>query len=55
MVLPLGPSLVYELMLANGRTVKVTLPRNAEMPRYAAGDRVGVSLRAGSPAGVFAG
>ncbi|CAN7770709.1 ABC transporter ATP-binding protein [Variovorax sp. LjRoot84] len=55
MVLPLGPSLVYELLLANGKTVKVTQPRNAELPRYAAGDRVGLSLRAGSPAGVFAG
>ena len=55
MVLPLGPSLVYELVLANGCTVKVTQPRNAELPRYAAGDRVSVSLRAGSPTGVFAG
>ncbi len=54
MVLPLGPSLVYELLLANGSAIKVTQPRNAEQPRYAAGDRVGVSLRAGSPAGVFA-
>ncbi len=55
MVLPLGPSLVYELLLGNGRTVKVTQPRNAELHRYAAGDRVGLSLRPGSPAGVFAG
>ena len=54
MVLPLGPSLIYELSLANGSTVKVTQPRNAELQRWAAGDRVGVSLRAGSPAGVFA-
>jgi putative spermidine/putrescine transport system ATP-binding protein len=55
MVMPLGPSLVYELLLANDRTLKVTQPRNAELHRYAAGDRVGVSLRPGSPAGVFAG
>ena len=55
MVLPLGPSLVYELLLGNGHTLKVTQPRNAEAHRYAAGDRVGVSLRPGSPAGVFAG
>ncbi|WP_299788334.1 ABC transporter ATP-binding protein [Ramlibacter sp.] len=53
MVLPLGPSLVYELTLPGGRTVKVTQPRTSEHPRFAAGDRVGLSLRAGSPAGVF--
>ncbi|MCZ2496556.1 ATP-binding cassette domain-containing protein [Xylophilus sp. Kf1] len=53
MVLPLGPSLVYELTLGNGRTVKVTQPRNAGEPRFAAGEAVGVSLRAGSPAAVF--
>ena len=55
MVLPLGPSLVYELLLADGSTLKVTQPRNAELHRYAAGDRVGVRLRPSSPAGVFAG
>lgn len=55
MVLPLGPSLVYELALAGGKTLKVTQPRNSEHPRHEVGDRVGVSLRAGSPAGVFAG
>ena len=55
MVLPLGPSLVYELLLADGCTVKVTQPRNADLQRYAAGDRVGLSLRAGSAASVFAG
>ena len=54
MVLPLGPSLVYELSMANGSTVKVTQQRNAELHRYAAGDHVGVRLRPGSPAGVFA-
>ncbi|MDB5780375.1 ABC transporter ATP-binding protein [Caballeronia mineralivorans] len=53
MVLPMGPSFVYELTLSDGRTVKVTQPRIADLPRYAAGDRVGLSLRAGSPAGVF--
>lgn len=53
MVLPLGPSLVYELLLGNGRTVKVTQPRNAGERRYEPGEAVGVSLRAGSPAAVF--
>jgi hypothetical protein len=33
--------------------VKVTQPRTSEHPRFAAGDRVGLTLRAGSPAGVF--
>ncbi|MEH3086568.1 MAG: ABC transporter ATP-binding protein [Xylophilus ampelinus] len=54
MVLPLGPSLVYELRLSGGGTVKVTQPRTAEHPRFAAGDAVGLQLRRGSPASVFA-
>jgi putative spermidine/putrescine transport system ATP-binding protein len=54
MVLPLGPSLVYELALATGGTIKVTQPRSAGQLRYATGDRVGVRLRPGAPAGVFA-
>ena len=53
MVLPLGPSLVYEVEVAGGRTVKVTAPRTSEMPRFNAGDSVGVALRHGSPAAVF--
>ncbi|SEB14728.1 ABC transporter ATP-binding protein [Variovorax sp. YR216] len=55
MVLPLGPSLVYELRLASGGTAKVTQPRTAELPRFSAGDAVGLRLRQGSPASVFAG
>ncbi|HMS78913.1 MAG TPA: ABC transporter ATP-binding protein [Burkholderiaceae bacterium] len=54
MALPLGPSLVYELALDDGRPLKVTLPRTAEGARLAAGERVGVTLRPGSPAAVFA-
>ena len=53
MVLPLGPSLIYELLMPGGQPIKVMQPRTAGLPRYCAGDRVGVSLRAGSPAGVF--
>lgn len=53
MVLPLGPSLVYELRLDNGVTVKVTQPRTSDQPRFAAGDVVGLQLRPGSPASVF--
>jgi putative spermidine/putrescine transport system ATP-binding protein len=54
MVLPLGPSVVVEMTLAGGHPIKVTLPRTAGMPRFASGERVGVTLRPGSPAGVFA-
>ncbi len=54
MALPLGPSLVYELALDDGRPLKVTMPRTSDGVRLAAGDRVGVSLRPGSPAAVFA-
>jgi putative spermidine/putrescine transport system ATP-binding protein len=53
MVLPLGPALVYELALDDGSTVKVTLPRHADGPRFAVGDRVGLALRAGASARVF--
>ncbi|MBP6894636.1 MAG: ABC transporter ATP-binding protein [Gammaproteobacteria bacterium] len=55
MVLPLGPSLVYELRLPGGTTAKVTQPRTAEQPRFEAGQAVGLRLRQGSPASVFAG
>jgi putative spermidine/putrescine transport system ATP-binding protein len=54
MVLPLGPSLVYELTLEGGQPIKVTMPRNGERSRHEVGAQVGVTLRAGSPAGVFA-
>jgi len=54
MVLPLGPSLVYELALDDGRPIKLVRPRTAEDTRLRTGDRVGVALRPGSPAAVFA-
>lgn len=53
MVLPLGPSLVYELTLDDGQPLKVTLPRNDRQARFGVGDRVAVSLREGAAAGVF--
>ncbi|GAA5232420.1 ABC transporter ATP-binding protein [Verticiella sediminum] len=55
MVLPLGPSLVYELRLADGAAVKVTQPRTTDAQRFGSGDRVGLQLRRGSPASVFVG
>lgn len=54
MVLPLGPSLVYELRLASGDAVKVTQPRTVGSTRYVAGEVVGLRLRPGSPTSVFA-
>lgn len=54
MMLPLGPSVVVELTLEGGQPIKVTLPRTAGMQRLQVGERVGVTLRPGSPAGVFA-
>jgi putative spermidine/putrescine transport system ATP-binding protein len=53
MVLPLGPSLVYELRLPSGGAIKVTQPRTSGHRRFHAGDRVSLSLRPGSPAAVF--
>jgi putative spermidine/putrescine transport system ATP-binding protein len=53
MVLPIGPTLVYELQLAGGNTIKVTQPRSHDARRFEVGQQVGVTLRPGSPAGVF--
>ena len=53
MVMPLGPSLVYELALCDGSAVKVTQPRGNGLARHRVGDRVGVRLRPGSSVGVF--
>jgi putative spermidine/putrescine transport system ATP-binding protein len=53
MVLPIGPTLVYELRLSGGSTIKVTQPRNHDVPRFEIGQQVGVTLRPGSPVGVF--
>jgi putative spermidine/putrescine transport system ATP-binding protein len=53
MVIPLGPTLVYELRLRSGESVKVTQPRTAESPRFSAGDSVGLRLRDSAPASVF--
>jgi putative spermidine/putrescine transport system ATP-binding protein len=54
MVLPLGPSLVHELALADGRPIKLVRPRTADGARLRTGERVGIALRPGSPAAVFA-
>ena len=54
MVLPLGPSVVYELSLADGTPIKLTAERGASPGRHAAGEKVRVRLAPGSPVSVFA-
>ena len=53
MVLPLGPALVYELLLADRTPVKVTMPRHEGSERFEPGRPVGLTLRPGAPAAVF--
>jgi putative spermidine/putrescine transport system ATP-binding protein len=52
MVLPLGPSVVYELRLADGTPLKLTAARSGSV-RHASGDPVHVRLADGAPAAVF--
>ncbi len=53
MVLPLGPSVVYDLKLADGTELKLTEARGAA-GRRAAGDRVRLRVADGAPVAVFA-
>jgi putative spermidine/putrescine transport system ATP-binding protein len=53
MVLPLGPSLIYELKVNGAADLKVTMQRDGTSNRYKAGDVVGVALRKGAPSAVF--
>jgi len=52
LVLPLGPLVVYDVVLTDGTTLKVTSARGtaSRVP----GDRVRVALAAGTPVSVFA-
>ncbi|AWB35316.1 ABC transporter ATP-binding protein [Orrella marina] len=54
MVLPLGPSLVYELSRQDAPGIKVVVPRTHGVPRIAVGDQVVARVRDGSPVSVFA-
>jgi putative spermidine/putrescine transport system ATP-binding protein len=53
MVLPLGPSLVYELSRESAPPIKVVVPRDHDRPRLAVGDRVRARVRAGAPVSCF--
>ena len=54
MVLPLGPSVIYELVLGDGTQVKLTAGRSDAGQRRGIGDAVWLRLAEGSPVSVFA-
>jgi putative spermidine/putrescine transport system ATP-binding protein len=53
MVLPLGPSVVYELVLADGSQVKLTAARSGSELRRGIGEDVWLHLAEGAPVSVF--
>ena len=53
MVLPQGPFVIYELSLADGEPIKVSLGRAEAAQRHAPGDVVCVALRPGARVQVF--
>jgi putative spermidine/putrescine transport system ATP-binding protein len=53
MVLHLGPSIVYELVLANGAQVKLAAARSAAVQRHAVGDEVWLRLADGASVAIF--
>jgi len=55
LILPLGPLVVYDVVLSDGTTLKVTTSRGAGVTAHAPGDVVRVALAPGAPVSVFAG
>jgi putative spermidine/putrescine transport system ATP-binding protein len=53
MVLPLGPSVVYEIALADGTPLKLVAARGGEQPQHGAGDMVRVRVAPQAPVSVF--
>lgn len=53
MVLPLGPSVVYELVRSDGKAMKVVMPRNHTQTRMQVGDKVVVRVRDDAPVRFF--
>ena len=53
LVLPLGPLVVYDVVLADGTTLKVTVSRGAGAVSHAPGDVVRLALAPGAPVPVF--
>jgi putative spermidine/putrescine transport system ATP-binding protein len=54
MVLHLGPSIVYELLLRNGAQVKLAAARSGAALPHAVGDEVWLRLAEDAPVGIFA-
>ena len=54
MVLPLGPSVVYDLRLADGAEIKLTAARSSGAQGHAIGEAVSLRLAEGAPVAVFA-
>jgi len=54
LVLPLGPLVVYDVVLGDGTTLKVTTSRGAGVTSHEPGDVVRVALVPGAPVSVFA-
>jgi putative spermidine/putrescine transport system ATP-binding protein len=53
LVLPLGPLVVYDVVLADGTTLKVTVSRSTGTASPAPGDVVRLALAPGAPVSVF--
>ena len=54
LVLPLGPAVVYDVVLRDGTPVKVATGRTGNVERHAPGDAVRVGVVADAPISVFA-
>jgi putative spermidine/putrescine transport system ATP-binding protein len=54
LVLPLGASIVYDVVLRDGTPLKVTTVRGADVIRHDPGDTVRVAVVPGAPLSVFA-
>jgi putative spermidine/putrescine transport system ATP-binding protein len=54
MVLPLGPLVVFDVVLSDGTALKVTVGRGVGVAPHGPGARVRVGLAPGAPAPVFA-
>jgi len=51
--MPLGPSIIYNISLKGGQSVKVEVARSASQPKYKEGETVSLALAGGSVLSVF--
>lgn len=54
LAMPLGPTLLVDLRLADGTTAKLSMPRSGDAATPQAGSRVALRLRLGAPVRIFA-